>query len=80
MPERWAIWGFPCVDSAEIGLKFHDGPAGSVHLDYLQRLPAHTLEISGTTGIIRWNNASGNASLYQVEQAAWEEVTGSRRL
>lgn len=66
--------GISVIDSAEIGLKFRAGLAGSVHLDYLQRVPAHTLEIFGTTGIIRWDNSSGNASLYQVERAAWEVI------
>jgi predicted dehydrogenase len=65
--------GIAVTDSAEIGLKFQNGPAGTVHLDYLQRLPAHTLEIGGTQGLIRWDNASGNASLFQAETGAWEE-------
>jgi predicted dehydrogenase len=46
-------------DTAEIGLQFACGVFGSVHLDYNQRPPAHTLEIIGTHGVIRWDNADG---------------------
>lgn len=62
-------------DSAEIGLSFQRGVNGTVHLDYLQRPPSHTLEINGTQGMIRWDNATGNASLYRAERDAWEEWT-----
>ncbi len=65
--------GIEVVDSGEIGLQFRDGPSGTVHLDYLQRPPAHTLEINGTNGMLRWDNASGNACLYRAETGAWEE-------
>jgi predicted dehydrogenase len=65
--------GIEVVDSAEIGLMFQRGVNGSLHLDYLQRPPSHTLEITGTRGMIRWDNASGNASLYRVSSGTWEE-------
>lgn len=48
---------------AEIGLFFTGGTLGSVHLDYLQRPPSHWLEITGTQGTLRWDNASGNLIL-----------------
>lgn len=67
--------GIEVLDSAEIGLSFQDGVNGTVHLDYLQRPPSHTLEIGGTQGIIRWDQATGNASLYRANQDAWEEWT-----
>lgn len=67
--------GIDVLDSAEIGLSFQRGVNGAVHLDYLQRPPSHTLEINGTLGMIRWDNATGNASLYRAERDAWEEWT-----
>jgi len=46
-------------DVAEIGLKFSNGAIGGVHLNYVQRPPCHTLEIVGTQGMLRWDNADG---------------------
>jgi predicted dehydrogenase len=46
-------------DVAEIGLKFSNGAIGGVHLNYVQRPPRHTLEIIGTQGTLRWDNADG---------------------
>jgi len=46
-------------DVAEIGLKFSNGAIGGVHLNYVQRPPRHTLEIVGTDGTLRWDNADG---------------------
>ncbi len=59
-------------DIAEIGLRFQNGSLGSIHLDYLQRPPSHHLEIIGSQGSLHWDNASGEASLYWVDTAAWE--------
>ncbi|MFZ6026480.1 MAG: Gfo/Idh/MocA family protein [Chloroflexota bacterium] len=55
--------GLPVEDTAEIGLRFASGVVGSVHLDYIQRPPRHTLEIIGTEGTIRWDNADGAVQL-----------------
>jgi len=46
-------------DSAEIGLKFSCGAIGGVHVNYFQRPPVHRLEIVGTNGTLRWDNADG---------------------
>lgn len=46
-------------DVAEIGLKFSSGAIGGVHLNYFQRPPVHQLEIVGTNGTLRWDNADG---------------------
>jgi predicted dehydrogenase len=59
-------------DVAEIGLRFQNECLGSIHLDYLQRPPSHILEIIGSLGTLRWDNGSGEASLYRSEIAAWE--------
>ena len=59
-------------DVAEIGLRFPGGAVGSVHLDYLQQPATHCLEIVGTQGTIRWNNADGALQLYRSAKAVWE--------
>lgn len=71
-------------DTAEIGLRFANHVLGSVHLDYIQRPPTHHLEIIGSQGTIRWDNAavpsgsavlSGSARLYHPIQETWETFT-----
>ena len=52
-------------DSAEIGLKFGNGAVGGVHVNYFQRPPVHRLEIIGTDGTLRWDNADGILHFYQ---------------
>ena len=64
--------GIEVVDSGEIGLQFASGAQGSVHLDYLQRPPSHTLEITGTEGRILWDNASGDVGMFRAEDSRWE--------
>jgi predicted dehydrogenase len=46
-------------DVAEIGLKFASGAIGGVHVNYFQRPAVHRLEIAGTGGTLRWDNADG---------------------
>jgi predicted dehydrogenase len=46
-------------DIAEIGLRFKSGAVGGVHMNYVQRPPVHRLEIVGTNGTLRWDNADG---------------------
>jgi predicted dehydrogenase len=43
----------------------------SVHLDYLQQPPTHTLEIVGSAGTLRWNNADGVLSVYHPNAQDW---------
>lgn len=56
-------------DVAEIGLKFADGAIGGVHLNYVQRPPVHRLEIVGTDGTLRWDNADGILHFYKMPAA-----------
>ena len=58
--------GLEVEDCAEVGLRFASGAIGSVHLDYLQQPPSHTLEIDGTSGTLRWDNASGALTLLRA--------------
>lgn len=62
--------GMAVEDTAEIGLHFTSGSLGSLHLDYNQRPPSHTLEITGTQGRILWDNADGTARLSKVQDGA----------
>jgi predicted dehydrogenase len=64
--------GLPVEDTAEIGLRFANGAVGSVHLDYVQRPPSHWLEIVGTEGTIRWDNADGVARFFKASTNVWE--------
>ena len=53
-------------DVAEVGLKFTNGAIGGLHLNYFQRPPVHRLEIVGTNGTLRWDNADGILHFYQL--------------
>ena len=62
----------PVEDSADILMGFKSGSLASIHLNYIQRPPRHTLEIIGTEGTITWDNANGSACLYDVEKKRWQ--------
>jgi len=57
-------------DHADILLRFSAGEAASVHLDYYQRPPSHTLEITCEDGRICWDNASGEARVFHAQSGA----------
>ncbi len=59
-------------DTAEISLRFENGTLGSLHLDYNQRPSAHTLEIVGSEGTLKWDNTSGDVVLFQVSRGVWQ--------
>lgn len=60
-------------DTAEIILNFHSKTIGSLHLDYIQQPPSHTLEVIGTDGCIRWNYSDGIVYFYQNEEKQWKQ-------
>ncbi len=62
-------------DVAEIVLSLSNGAIGSIHLDYFQRLPQHSLTIYLEQGQIQWNNTSGAVQVYHVSSQPWEEIT-----
>jgi predicted dehydrogenase len=66
--------GIPVEDVADAGLNFASGAAGTIHLDYVQRPPAHTLEVIGSRGTLRWENATGTLSVYRAQQSDWEHI------
>lgn len=77
-----ALWAFTgqvsdleleVEDTAEIGLRFHSGVIGGLHLDYNQRPPRHQLEIVCSGGTLRWDNAARALEVYSVEEEGWLE-------
>lgn len=56
-------------DHADILLRFAAGEVASVHLDYYQRPPSHTLEITCENGRICWDNATGEARVYHAQSS-----------
>jgi len=73
--EVGALWSFnghisplelDVEDVAEIGLNFSNGVIGSIHLNYFQRPPVHRMEIVGTQGTLRWDNADGILHFHQL--------------
>ena len=67
----------PVEDTAEISVRFENGALASVHLDYNQRPTAHTLEIIGSLGTLRWDSADGVVRLSRVgpddKAGPWKE-------
>ena len=73
--ELEALWSFnghisslelDVEDAAEIGLRFASGAIGGVHVNYVQRPPVHRLEIVGTKGTLRWDNADGKLYFHRM--------------
>ncbi|HWR65413.1 MAG TPA: Gfo/Idh/MocA family oxidoreductase [Bellilinea sp.] len=62
-------------DTAEISLRFASGALGSLHLDYIQRPGTHRLEMIGSQGLLRWDNADGSLQLYRASTEAWENFS-----
>lgn len=60
-------------DIAEIILNFHAKTIGSLHLDYIQQPPCHTLEVIGTDGSIRWDYTEGIVHHYINENQQWRQ-------
>lgn len=61
-------------DVAEISLVMEKDVVGSIHLDYFQRPPAHSLAVNCEKGSIRWDNETGCAKIYQADQAGWQVI------
>jgi predicted dehydrogenase len=66
----------PVEDLAEIGMRFNSGLIASLHLDYIQRPPSHTLEIIGTQGTLGWDNADSTVRVARAspdgETSSWQ--------
>jgi predicted dehydrogenase len=62
-------------DNADVLIRFAQGAAANVHLDYLQRPAQHTLELTGAKGRITWDNATAIARRYDATHETWEEFS-----
>jgi predicted dehydrogenase len=60
-------------DVAAILLKFENGAIGTVHLDYVQRVPSRTCRIIGAEGTILWDYFSNNLKWYEAAGSCWQE-------
>ena len=54
-------------DCADVSLRFAKGAVGQVHLDYFQKPPSHTLEITCEAGRVLWDNAYGKAKVLYAD-------------
>jgi predicted dehydrogenase len=59
-------------DVAEAGFTFENGMLGSLHLDYYRRPAVHRMEIAGSQGMLRWDNADGIVHHYQSATNHWQ--------
>jgi predicted dehydrogenase len=53
-------------------IQFQSGILASVHLDYLQKAPEHTITIIGEFGKLRWNGLTGDLHMVSVEDEYME--------
>ncbi len=67
------VLGIEVEEIAEVCLRFANGALGSLHLDYLQRPPSHTLEISGEAGRLTWDNTDGRLRWFRADAHVWKE-------
>jgi len=60
-------------DTAAMALKFKSGAIGTIHLDYIQRVPSRTCRIIGEQGTIEWNYFAKKVFRYTPEEITPEE-------
>jgi predicted dehydrogenase len=58
-------------DLAEIVLRFEGGAIGSVHLDYVQRLPIRGCRLLGSEGVLTWDYFADEVRLHDVGSGRW---------
>lgn len=61
-------------DVAEVILNFRNGVMGHVHLDYLTRPSQHWLEVIGSEGVLRWDNADGAVRHWSNASQSWSSI------
>lgn len=59
-------------DTAEILLRFKEGPFGSVHMSYAQRPEFRRCEVIGTSGTVVWDQHRKTVDLYTTQKMRWE--------
>lgn len=60
-------------DFGEMRFTHQNGALSTVHVNYFQQPPRHDVEIVGTQGTIRWDNADGKCRWWTTSQPAWQE-------
>ena len=66
-------------DVAEIGLRFESGALGSVHVDYVRRVPKRGIELVGEAGVLRWEYAEHRVVQYAAANRQWRVEEGDPR-
>jgi predicted dehydrogenase len=61
-------------DSAEIIVRFSSGILGSIHLDMVQRSPARSCKLIGTSGTAVWDGMSDSVQVFTSETCQWNEA------
>jgi predicted dehydrogenase len=65
-------------DTATMLLRFQNGAMGTVHLDYIQRVPSRTCRIIGERGTIVWDYFGKTVTCYSPDRARpWEFAYGN---
>jgi predicted dehydrogenase len=62
-------------DVAEVVLRFASGSIAGVHLDYVTRPASHWLQMTGSRGSLRWDNADGAVRWWSIKSEAWLTMT-----
>ena len=62
-------------DVADVLLRFDSGIIANVHLDHLQKPSHHVLEIIGSEGTIRWDNADGAVRWWSISCQDWMSLS-----
>ena len=60
-------------DTAALLLRFENGAIGTLHLDYVQRIPSRTCRIIGERGTILWDAYAKVVSWCEAEKKVWQE-------
>ena len=60
-------------DIAVMLLRFESGAIGTVHLDYMQRVPSRTCRVIGERGTILWDYHATKVQWYNLSKEVWEE-------
>jgi len=58
-------------DIAELLVEFENGSAGSIHLDYLQRVSTRGCQVFGENGSVIWNFADKTVRMYNAKTGRW---------
>lgn len=62
-------------DIADVLLRFESGAHGSIHLDFLQRIPHRALRVVGSAGTITWQLDGDRARVWCSGQDGWTDLS-----